>query len=170
MNLTTKQILIASLGLLLLGAAFGRFTTPEKVRVETKTVTVEVEKKQEQQKTNTDTDRDRHRETTTTEITKPDGTREVVTHTTDDTKTDRHTDQVKNTDTESTKNESASTMKEVTRGSSPVTVSALLGVKLSLSSPVVYGAAVSRPILGPVTVGAFGMSDATLGVSLGLTF
>lgn len=143
-----------------LGAyAFGRFSAPEHVKIETKIV--EIEKKT----TDSDTNRDKHRETTTVEITRPDGTKEKTTKTVDDTQTDRKTH---STDDLSKTEE---TSKEVSRGSK-VTVAALAGASLNLSgtSPLIYGGIVSKPILGPIAVGIWGLSNATAGLAVGLTF
>lgn len=53
-------------------------------------------------------------------------------------------------------------------------VHALVGTPISLKplglGPVVYGAAVERRVLGPISVGAWGLSSGQGGVSLGLVF
>lgn len=125
--------------------AVGRYTVPEKIKEVTKTV--EVEKK----------DEDKHK----------------VTHTTKDTKTDGETivDQTVTEDTvkHETDNKDSSSTKQVTAGESKVTISALAGLSIPNSTPV-YGLAVTKPILGPLTIGLFGLSNGTCGASLGLTF
>jgi hypothetical protein len=152
---TKTKIIIVSIGLI---AAFavGRWAAPEKVRIETKVV--EVEKKVE------DTKKDvvKHKETHT--VKKPDGTEETTTTEDTTTKSDKH-------DTDSTTTETDTT-KEVTRGSSKVTVLALAGLPVSFNTAVVpiYGVSVSKPILGPITIGAWGLSNSTAGFSIGLTF
>lgn len=144
----------------LLGAfAAGRWAVPEKVRIETKVV--EVERKQ------TDTDRDKHKATTVIETVRPDGTKTTVTQTTEDTKTDRKTVTVDD--------KTSDTTKEVTRSTSKVTISGLMGVRLdeigkSTTTPLVYGLSVSKSVFGPITIQAWGLSDLSVGVGLGFTF
>ena len=138
-------------GAIILAAVIGRYTAPEKVRVETKTVTVE------KVVTNTET----HKKTTTTDVVKPDGAHEIVTVATDDTNV-HQTDNV---------NASTSAVAETTRGYSKTTLAVLGGLKpLSPSEPPVFGGIVTRPILGPITVGVWGMSTGTFGAAFGLTF
>jgi hypothetical protein len=52
-------------------------------------------------------------------------------------------------------------------GRSKLSLSALAGT--DLRSPV-YGAHVSKEILGPVSVGIFGLTNGTFGASIGLNF
>lgn len=156
--LTTRSKIGLASVLLITSFAFGRWSTPEKVRIETKTV--EVEKKTE----TTDTDRDKHQETTTVEVKKPDGTVETTTKTVLDSRTDQQTKEVQ-TDSKSTDQ-----VKEVTRGSSPVTVSVLGGIQLGGPPTPLYGAAITRPVLGPIAIGLFGLSNRVCGASVGLTF
>lgn len=149
----TKYIIV---GVALLTAfAAGRWLAPEKVKIEKQIVTVE---KQVDTK-----DKDDHKKTTITETTKPDGTKTKTTVITDDSQTKDTT----KTDTATKETET----KEITRGTSKVTLSALGGVHLGLGSqPVVYGGMISKPVLGPITIGIWGLSDATAGASIGLTF
>ncbi len=155
----TKKLIALILVCSGLGYALGRWMTPEKVRVETKTVEVKTDDK------HTDAERDKHRETTVVEVKKPDGTVERTTKTTEDSQTK------KTTDDKTTDSTTAETSKEVTGHSSPVSILALGGVPLGfpLGSPV-YGAAAFRPLIGPITVGLWGLSNATGGVAVGLTF
>jgi len=139
--------------------AFGRFSAPEKVKVETKIVEVEkkVEKKEIEKQNNKKT-------TSVTEI-RPDGTKTITTVTTDAgvTKTkDRSVE-------ESIK--STSENKETTNSSSKVTIAALAGVNpFRITEGVDLGGMVSRPVLGPITIGVFGFKSGMCGVSAGLTF
>lgn len=158
----TKAKLIIGAAALLLAFAAGRWAAPEKVRIETKVVEVE----NVHNETKTDIDKNRHTETTVTEIVRPDGTKEKTTRTTQDTQTTQKRDTASTKDTVTTAEET----KEVTRGTAKVTISALAGAQIGSSTPLVYGASVSKPILGPITVGIFGLSNATFGASLGLTF
>ena len=124
--------------------AFGRYSAPIRVEKEI----VEVEKKTE----------DKRKEIIKTEVVRPDGTKETTTKTVVDSKTT----------TDSTKSE-----KELVEGqTSKVSISALVGAPLTLSGPLtpVYGGHIHRPLLGPVSVGIWGLSNATAGLSFGLTF
>lgn len=152
------KILVAT-AVILASYAFGRFSTPDHVKIETKIV--EVEKKT----TDTELNKDKHKETTTVEITKPDGTKEKTTKTVEDTKTDKTTKSTEETD----RTEESS--KEVSRGSK-VTLAALGGVSLNLTgtSPILYGGILTKPVLGPITIGVWGLSNATTGLAVGLTF
>ncbi len=152
------KIIIVSVALLV-AFAFGRYSAPEHVKIETKIV--EIEKKV----VDTDTLRDRHREVVIKEIVKPDGTKEKVTTTVEDSNTSRKT----RTEEETSRTENRS--EEITRGSK-VTLAALIGSPLRLNSSFepIYGGIISKPILGPITVGVWGMSNKTAGFALGLTF
>lgn len=87
----------------------------------------------------------------------PDGT--IKTVATIDTNTEAEN---KTQDVSSTKLEQKSAPK--------LNVSALAGVETTKSFAPVYGLSVSKEILGPVIVGLFGMTNGTVGVSLGLEF
>lgn len=158
MTLLQKVSLVSAACLVVFAA--GRYSAPEKVKIEVRTV--EVEKKVEQVVSDTD----KHKETTVTETVKPDGTKETTTKTVEDTR--KKTDD-KSKDTTDVRVDS---VQETTRGSSKVTISALVGAPLSLSGPLlpVYGGAITKPILGPLTLGIFGLSSGVAGFSAGLTF
>lgn len=49
-------------------------------------------------------------------------------------------------------------------------VSVLGGVTLTRGSTIIYGLSVSKEIAGPITTGLFGLSNGTLGLSIGLNF
>jgi len=129
--------------LLALVAAFaaGRYLTPTKV--ETKIVTVEVEKKHEETKTKTTT------------VKKPDGT--TTTTTESDTKVDTNT----------TTNSKSDTIVEHKVGT--LNISALAGADVTIPR-LVYGLSVTKSIIGPVTIGLWGLSNKTVGGSIGFQF
>lgn len=133
--------------------ALGRWSSP--VKVETKTVTVEVEKKE------SDTDKNKAIHTVVVETRKPDGTMEKTTT----------TDTASYSDTKVTDDTSKSTEtdKTITYNSSKVTVMATYGLSLSTGTTV-WGGSVSRPLLGPVAFGLFGLSNGIVGAQLGLAF
>lgn len=51
-----------------------------------------------------------------------------------------------------------------------VNVSALVGYSLSTFPVPIYGISVSKELLGPVTVGVFGLTNGIVGISLGINF
>ncbi len=133
--------------------AFGRYSVPEKIKIETKVV--EVEKKV------VTVVRDKHKNTKIVDVVKPDGSKETTTTVIEDTVTDRKSKETGTTN--------AASSSETTKGDSKVTISALGGYDLN-SSKLVYGLSLTKPILGPIALGVFGLSNKTLGFSLGLTF
>lgn len=138
--------------LLLIVAFFmGRFSAPEKIKIEEKKITVEIEKKSEAAS--------KDFVVISTTIEKPDGTK--VTR----TKKERKSDTFVTNEIE--KKESTSLMKEVTlrRG---VVVSGIASVTFPLS--VAYGVMVQKQVLGPINLGAFGLTNKTFGISAGLEF
>lgn len=61
--------------------------------------------------------------------------------------------------------------KDVTSAPKPnLNVSALAGVDVTSKFAPVYGVHVTKQVLGPVTVGAYGLTTGIVGVSLGVTF
>lgn len=157
--MNTKSKITLSLIALLTAFAFGRFSAPEKIKIETKVV--EVEKKEVQK----DLDKQVHKKTITKTTTKPDGTKSTTTITQDDSTFNAKTDSKSEID------KSSDTLKEVTRSSSKVTVQGLAAVNpFHLQNGLDLGASVCKPILGPLTVGIFGFRSGTVGASAGLTF
>lgn len=166
MNTKEKVGAIASAVILIIGTAIGYYLAPTKVKVETKIV--EVEKKTEQRKT--DTDRDKRKETTVTEITKPDGTKEVVTRTVEDTKTTRKTE----TEIEEDRKRNTERKEETSKSGRLLGLSLLTGVSgLSnglTSVQMVYGVHATYTVFGPVSLGVWGMSNVSGGLSVGFNF
>lgn len=159
----TKSKIFLAVVALATSAAVGRWSAPEKIKEVVKTV--EVEKKSDQ--TSSNTDRDRHKKTVITETIYPDGRKETKTVITDDIETKRQTDSksedevAKNTDSE----------REVTKSGSRLSISALAGTKLSFdATPPVFGGMISKEVLGPISIGVWGLSNGTAGASIGLSF
>jgi hypothetical protein len=143
--------------------AAGRWLAPTKVI--TKTVTVEVDKQTQDHEVDHGTDH--HKETDTTQITRPDGAKETTTKVIDDTAYDTKTSQSDITEHDTTKDAS----KEVIRSSDKVTISALAAIDVkNLSGGPAYGASISKPVLGPLAVGIFGLTSGVVGCSVGLVF
>lgn len=149
-----KEAIFIIAALIILSFSFGRYSAPEKIKIETKTVTVEVEKV----KTNENTDNSK----TVTEIIRPDHT--IIKR----TRYDKKTDKITQTITESRKEVQES--KEITKGSK-VTIAALGSLNLThLTSGITYGLSASKPFLGPITMGIFGFTDSSFGLSMGVEF
>lgn len=159
--MTLKVKIGLSIVALLTAYAIGRYASPEKIK--TVTQTVEVEKKTDT--TQTDLDRDKHKQTTVVEVKQPDGTQTKTTTITEDSTTTKKTDAtVADNITTDTKTE-----KEVTYATSKVTILATYGIPLTGGVPA-YGGSISKPVLGPVTIGIWGNSSGVAGLGLGLTF
>lgn len=151
--------------------ATGRWFAPTKVITETKTVTVEVETKDTKNATSVDKDRDRHVERETIEVVRPDGTRETKTRVVENSSTDTHRVSSTTESTTSSSTNERDTRTETTRESGRVNLSVLGGIKLNdFAAGPKIGGHVSRNILGPITLGVWGMNDLTFGASVGLSF
>lgn len=153
-----KYKLIIGAIALLAAFAIGRYLSPTKVVTETKVV--EIEKKS----TQTNEDDDKHKETTTKEVIKPDGTKETTTTTVEDDKKKTSTSEK---DIASSKTD---TTKEVSRSISRTTLSALGGVVLPGTPQVVYGGMIQKDVLGPFNIGVYGLTNKTVGASVGISF
>lgn len=153
--MATKYKVILTILALATAFATGRYTVPTKVVTEIKTV--EVDKKDQHQ----DQKQDDHKKTTIVEA--PDGTK--TTTVTDDSSTDTKTD------TKTVDSSSSDTYKSVTKESA-VTVMGLVGANASFSDlgTPVYGLSVTKPVLGPITIGVWGLSSKVGGLAVGLTF
>lgn len=161
MEITTKTKVIISVVVVAGAFASGRYLTPEKIKIEVKTV--EVEKKVKD--TSTDTNQNKKKDTKIVETKKPNG--EIVTETTitETTVIDKKKEE-QETIAKIDKKDSTS---ETTKGDSKVTINALGGFDFRTGLPV-YGASVTKPVAGPLTLGVFGLSNTTVGASLGLQF
>lgn len=156
MSNKTKIILAA---VALLGAfAAGRWLAPEKVKIEKQIV--EVEKKSSEK----DAEKSTKKTTTTTKVIRPDGTVEETTTVVEET----NRKSSKSETAESGRAETETT--EITRSSSKVTISVLGAGDLHVLGQLRYGVLVSKPVIGPVTLGAFYLTPGIVGASVGLTF
>lgn len=107
-----------------------------------------------------DVDSDKHKETTTVIEKDPDGKTKTTTTVTEDTTTKKHVD------TTIEKHEDL-TITPTIRDT--LNVSALIGADFRQKDPV-YGVSVTKQFLGPVTIGIFGLTNYTVGLSVGLNF
>lgn len=148
--MTPKAKIVITLAVLLAAFAAGRYSvqTP-------KTVATEDIKKEDQ------TDKNTHTVTTTTKKVHKDGEEETVITVVKDTNLS-----TKNTVTDDKRVEVTPAKKNT------INVSALIGIDIgTISKPVpIYGVSVNKELLGPVTGGLFGLTNGTLGVSIGLNF
>ena len=141
--------------------AIGRYTVPEKVRIETKIV--EVEKKSDSKEQ--DSNKNNHKKIVIVRVVKPDGEKQTTVTSTDESTENKKNVEKVSSDTQIAKEDK----KEVTGNQQKVTISALVGGDITTRLPV-YGLSITRPILGPLTVGLFGLSNGSIGASVGLTF
>lgn len=151
--MNTKQKWIGEALLLLVSYGFGYYTAPYKTEIKT----------EETKSDSSKTDIDAHKTSVKVEETKPDGSKIVTTTTTNDI--DKHVDKQ---DTRS-----MSTEETKTKSTQPVTISALFGASLTSGlgpATIVYGLSVSKPVLGPISIGIWGLTGKTFGASLGLQF
>jgi hypothetical protein len=137
---------LSAMAALVLTFAAGRWSAPD--HIVTKTVTVE-------KKTEDDV---KHEKTTTVEVKQPNGTDTTTTVTTDDTE-DKERDDT-----------SISQTKETSKSSSKLTIAALAGVNVTSPGTMIYGGSVSRGLIGPISIGVFGLSNGVGGASIGLSF
>jgi hypothetical protein len=151
--------------------ALGRYTNSEKIKIQKTDTQTSTNTENKNDKTTIDTHRDDHLKTVITEHDNKDGSKDKVTTITND---DESTISKNQDDTSSTKDSETDTSKDsekISRGSDQVTISVLSAVKVTdLTGGLVYGVSITRPILGPLTVGAFGFTNSTVGLSIGLTF
>jgi len=146
--MTPKAKIICNLSALLVAFAFGYYMAPEKI----KTIETEKSVKNEEEKKNSSTVTERK------EITRPDGTKEVTEVTRTDTESNRKSKETLEKEK----------LKEVTKSGRKISINVLAGI--TTKKLPVYGVSASMSILGPISVGAFGLSNGIVGVSAGLIF
>lgn len=151
--MSTRNKVILCVILLATSYAAGRYTTPQSIKI------VEVEKKVA--KDSTKTEKDSHKKVVTKKVTHPDGTTDETTTTTDDTSSSKQTKSVVADD--------KSKSSEIIKSSGILTIEALAGVN-PLDGKFAYGASISRNLIGPIRLGAWGLTSGQIGVSLGLGF
>lgn len=173
MEITNKKLVAGVATVLIIGFAFGRWSAPEKIKIEKEQVQIDMKTKDTENKSITNTDRDKKLKTIITETTKPDGTKTKTTEITEDTTTKRNTktdDKQQETDTKINLTKES---KEVDYKKPSLVLRGLVGVDaghLSTNTQPIYGGAVDKNVFGPIGVGAWGLSNGTCGLSLGITF
>lgn len=106
-----------------------------------------------------DQERDTHKQTTTIVEDGP-SCKKTTTTVTEDTSTKKHVDDRSDVKTDVTITPSKR---------DTLNVSALVGLDIRQKSAT-YGVSVNKEIIGPITMGAFGLTNGTIGVSIGLNF
>ncbi len=77
----------------------------------------------------------------------------------------------KTTDRSSTTDKTKKEDKRVVSQASKINISALVAKNLrNNDEPILYGVSVSKEVAGPITAGIFGLSNGTVGLSLGINF
>lgn len=151
MELTIRQKAGLAIGYTLLVFAIGRYTkSPAKVS----TQIVEQQKEKETEAKNIQTHK------TVTETKHPDGTDTIVTQI-DQTTTDAKTEQIDTTIKATTSVTPVKTLN--------ISVLGANDFHESVFKPT-YGLSVTKPLIGPLTIGAFGLMNGVVGVSIGLDF
>lgn len=147
-----KKSYLISIGAIIAAYFAGRYSAPEKVKVETVTLTKEVQVKDESQRVN--------QIQRIVETTFPDG--RAVKETRIKTRAARERSESKAVESTFKENREI----ENRRG---VVVSALMGLPLTeVARGPVYGAAFQKHILGPISFGAWMLTNLTFGLSVGL--
>lgn len=163
-----KNIKLALFGALALAAAFavGRYTVPTKTvtKIEEKIVEKEVIKWKEKEVKNEDKDV----ETVIVETTYPDGTVKKETRIIDKGKI-KVTFEAEGS-SESEKSKVTSILKSEVKENANWNVSLLAGSENLKYNEFIYGVHVQKTVLGPFSVGAFGLTNKTVGLSIGGTF
>lgn len=147
-NKTKLGIFVASI---LVSFACGRYTVQAPEVKTTETVQQDVKK---------DVDKDTNTHQVEVKVQKPDGT--VQTTITTDTSTTAKVDTNVTTNTQIKQD-------VIPPKTNTLNVSVLAGLDFARQTPV-YGASVSKQLLGPITIGAFGLTNGIIGGSIGLNF
>lgn len=137
----TKYKVIISIVVVLVAFAFGRYSAPKVPDSHTVTDTTK------------EVNKDTHKTTVVTKT--PDG--KEVTTIVEDTTT--------KSDSDTKKDQTVTAPK-----TSLINISALAGLDIGRGFIPTYGISASKELIGPVTVGAFGLTNGTIGLSIGINF
>lgn len=149
MNIQLKTLTIICVLLLLIGALVGRYTKSDLIKENTTIKTDEAKQ----------IDRDTHIKIISTITKKPGG--EEVTTTTTTKDSDTHIDDNKRTD---------EVISKITDNKPKVNLSLLVATRAELPIIPIYGLFISKDLFGPISVGAFALTNATFGLSVGVNF
>lgn len=139
--MSTKYKVIISIVVVLVAFAFGRYSAPKVPDSHTVTDTTK------------EVNKDTHKTTVVTKT--PDG--KEVTTIVEDTTT--------KSDSDTKKDQTITAPK-----TSLINISALAGLDTGRGFVPTYGISASKELIGPVTVGAFGLTNGTIGLSIGVNF
>lgn len=145
--MTTKTKVIIVSGALIVSFAAGRYSvsSPDIHTIEDQKVTTDVEK-----------NKDVHKKTTIEK--EPDGKTVVTIE--EDTLSSKKVDQDVQTHIDQT----------VTPSRSKVNISILAGAEMYGSIAPVWGLSANKEFIGPITIGAFGLNNGAVGLSIGVNF
>lgn len=149
MEISTRTKVITSIVVVITSFAVGRYSANTKPDVHTV-----IDKTQDIKQ---DTDKDTHKTTTITKT--PDG--KEVTTITEDTVIDTK----KDTDTTTHVDQTVTQPKN-----SLINISALASLDTADGFKPVYGISANKELIGPVTIGAFGLTNGVIGLSVGVNF
>lgn len=149
--MSNKIVVLIVLILILVSFMVGRYSVNPPAVKDTQIVT---------QDTQTQIKEEKHVIVHTITVKEPSGVERTETTTESDT----HIDKDKNTESQTVVEHESTLQKR-----SEVNISGLIASDLNDIKPV-YGLSVSKEIIGPITVGLFGFTNGTLGVSVGINF
>lgn len=172
MELTLKKVIITVAITLITGYAIGKYTTPTKVEIKKETVYVEKRIVDKDELKRIELERNKTLRKIIIEITKPDGTKEKTTRYVEKTSSNK-TIEEKTKTTEKTETEIKTTETKLVENSrTELSLSLLAGAQIKdfslTSTPIAYGGHLQKRILGPITLGVWGLSNLSCGFSLGL--
>lgn len=101
-----------------------------------------------------ETDKNKHKETEIITVKQPDGSVKIIKHIVEDS----------NSSTTKTKKYEEKVIKKT------LNISALVSNNIHEPLNPIYGISVSKEFIGPVTIGAFGLTNGTVGLSIGVNF
>lgn len=147
----TWHKVLVGVGVLVGAYLLGRYSAPEKIKIEEKIVEVIKEVKVE----------DKKKDIKIVEVVKPDGTKETTTEIKEREKVVTNKDTVKEEEV----------YKEIIQSSRRVNFGLLFGVPLQQGIEYTsYGLYANVSIVGPFSLGIWGLSNSTIGASIGLSF
>lgn len=147
----TWHKVLVGVGVLVGAYLLGRYSAPEKIKIEEKIVEVIKEVKVE----------DKKKDIKIVEVVKPDGTKETTTEIKEREKVVTNKDTVKEEEV----------YKEIIQSSRRVNFGLLFGVPLQQGIEYAsYGLYANVSVVGPFSLGIWGLSNSTIGASIGLSF
>ncbi len=166
-----KRFFVIMGALLLIAFAVGRWSAPESVKTVKEIATVDTKQKEETKNVSTDSQRDKTVERITTEVVRPDGTRETTTRVIEASTTTRKRDSSTDSREESSSTRVQKESEETVARRSKLSIAVLLGSKIEFPpTTLIGGGHIQTNLIGPITVGLWGLSSPAGGFSVGLMF